>query len=73
MEEGFELSQPEVEAFIEADVKAFLAANAGSVSVGSLFDVPFILESLDNIPWAYRVFIVSDLLISISTYFPITR
>jgi hypothetical protein len=49
-----------------------LLARAG-VSFGSPFDIPFIMSQLNNVPWAARVFIVSDVLIEISTYFPINK
>jgi len=67
--EGYELSQAEVEAYVEQLVREFLAETA--VNHGALFDIPFAMAQLGNVPWAARIFIVSDALISVSTYFPI--
>ncbi|MFL6313354.1 MAG: RHS repeat-associated core domain-containing protein [Terriglobales bacterium] len=67
--EGYELSQAEVEAYVEQLVREFLAETA--VNHGALFDIPFAMAQLGNVPWAARVFIVTDALISVSTYFPI--
>ena len=68
VEEGLELTQPEVEAYIEQSVREFLAEN--KVFVGWQFDIPFVLSQLNNVPWVYRIYIVSSALVSVSTYFP---
>ena len=65
---GLELSQPEVNAYVEQLVRYFIANN--NVTYRSVFDIPFVIDLLNNVPWAARVFIVSDALIAVS-YFPI--
>ncbi len=70
---GLEASQAEVEAFIEADVRQFLAEYAASLRTGVPFDIPFFMSQLNNVPWAYRVFIVAQGIAKIGTYFPINK
>ena len=70
---GYDLvkTQAQVEAYIEALVRQFLAEwQAAGGTVGNLFDLMFNSPILQNIPWAARVFIVSAADIRISTYFP---
>lgn len=71
--EGYELTQPEVEAYVEQLVREFLQEASGSVAMRAPFDIPFAMAQLGNVPWAARVFIVTDALISVSTYFPIIK
>jgi len=73
IEGGLEMNQAEVEAFIEADVRQLLSEYAAAVRTGAPFDVFFSMSQLGNVPWAYRVFILTDTLLSIGTYFPINR
>jgi hypothetical protein len=71
VEKGLELTQPEVEGYIQQLVREFLANP--DITFGRPFDLPFIMSQLNNVPWAARVFIVSNALIEISTYFPINK
>lgn len=73
IEEGHELSQAEVEAYVEQLVREFLQEASGSVAMRAPFDIPFAMAQLGNVPWAARVFIVTDALVSVSTYFPIIK
>jgi uncharacterized protein RhaS with RHS repeats len=69
--EGLEFTQSEVEAYIEQLVRELLAEIEANPK--TVFDVPFLMSQLGNVPWAARVFIVSNALIQISTYFPINK
>jgi hypothetical protein len=62
-------TQAKVEAYIEQLVRQFLSQGSGFY-LNPQLDVPFIMAELNNIPWAVRVFIVTDALIRITTYFP---
>jgi RHS repeat-associated protein len=73
IEEGYELTQPEVEAYVEQLVREFLQEAEGTVAMRVPFDIPFAMAQLGNVPWAARIFIVTDALISVSTYFPIIK
>jgi RHS repeat-associated protein len=73
IEEGHALSQAEVEAYVEQLVREFLQEASGSIAMRAPFDIPFAMAQLGNVPWAARVFIVTDALVSVSTYFPIIR
>ncbi len=69
--EGIADTQPEVEAYIEEAVRDFIAeAQASEATLGSPFDVTFVMEQLGNVPWAARVYIVTSALLQVSTYFP---
>jgi RHS repeat-associated protein len=71
IEEGHALSQAEVEAYVEQLVREILQEI--TTYHGAVFDVPFLMSQLGNVPWAARVFILSDAIIKVSTYFPINR
>ena len=62
-------TQAKVEAYIEQVVRQLLSQGSGFY-LKAQFDVPFIMAELNNIPWAARVFIVTDALVRITTYFP---
>ncbi len=53
-------TQAQVEAYVEALVRQFLAEwQASGGTTGNLFDLMFNSPILQNVPWAARVFIVS--------------
>jgi hypothetical protein len=69
--EGLELTQPEVEAYVEQLVREIIQEEG--VSPGALIDIPFLMSQLGNVPWAARIFILTDALIEVTTYFPINK
>ena len=69
--EGLEASEPEIEQFIEDAVREYIAeVQESGGNVGKIFDLMFTMEELSHIPWAARVFVMSDVLLQVSTYFP---
>ncbi|HTB96483.1 MAG TPA: RHS repeat-associated core domain-containing protein [Terracidiphilus sp.] len=69
--EGLELSEPEIEEYIEEVVREYIAdVQESGGTVGNIFDLMFTMDILDNIPWAVRVFVVSAADLRVSTYFP---
>ena len=69
--EGLELTQPEVEAYVEQLVREIIQEEG--VSPGAIIDIPFLMSQLGNVPWAARIFIIADALIEVTTYFPINK
>ena len=67
VEEGFEFEQPGVQAQVEAMVREYIVE--AEMSPGQVVDVTFLLAQLNYIPWAARIYIVTEALASVN-YFP---
>jgi RHS repeat-associated protein len=70
VEEGLELTQPEVEAYVEMLARQFASIILKSGNV-SEFWFQFAMEELGGVPWVARVFIISSAAISVGTYYPL--
>ena len=69
VEEGLELTQAQVEAYIEMLVRQYIADEG--TAVGTEFWLQFSMEELGGVPWEARVFIVTSAILSVGTYYPL--
>jgi RHS repeat-associated protein len=62
---GTGISQAEFEAIVTADAQQIIAS--GGLSVGSEF---WAIVNVQGVPWIYRAFLVTDVLLSVGTAYP---
>jgi RHS repeat-associated protein len=70
VEEGLELTQPEVEAYVEMLARQFASIILKSGNI-SEFWFQFAMDELGGVPWVARVFIVTAAELSVGTYYPL--